>query len=227
MGLGAASSPPPAPLMLRPPVPQTKGTTSFGKRHNKSHTLCRRCGRRSYHVQKKTCSACGYPAAKTRSCENPPQPNLGPKCPTAAEQAAGCWPVWREPVANCAVARPSHPTAFPSLGLLPRASRGVHRVTAPPRTPLRTRLHDPEQWGSLRLVRFAQTTGPTRPFAARRLARAAAGISRRWLARLRTASVRVRGKPLFYFFHLCSCGVSISGTLQSGTLFSTLVLEVH
>merc|ERR1711971_409652 len=44
----------------------TKGTTSFGKRHNKSHTLCRRCGRRSYHVQKKTCAACGYPAAKTR-----------------------------------------------------------------------------------------------------------------------------------------------------------------
>jgi len=26
-----------------------------------------RCGRRSYHVQKKTCAACGYPAAKTRS----------------------------------------------------------------------------------------------------------------------------------------------------------------
>merc|ERR1711924_535295 len=45
----------------------TKGTTSFGKRHNKSHTLCRRCGRSSFHVQKKTCAACGYPAAKTRS----------------------------------------------------------------------------------------------------------------------------------------------------------------
>ena len=25
-----------------------------------------RCGRRSYHIQKKTCSYCGYPAAKTR-----------------------------------------------------------------------------------------------------------------------------------------------------------------
>merc|ERR1712096_437879 len=48
-------------------VDMTKGTTSFGKRHNKSHTLCRRCGRRSYHVQKKTCAGCGYPAAKTRS----------------------------------------------------------------------------------------------------------------------------------------------------------------
>ncbi|ODQ50532.1 60S ribosomal protein L37 [Saitoella complicata NRRL Y-17804] len=44
----------------------TKGTQSFGKRHNKSHVLCRRCGRRSFHVQKHTCSSCGYPAAKTR-----------------------------------------------------------------------------------------------------------------------------------------------------------------
>ncbi|KAJ8325927.1 hypothetical protein BDV3_003789 [Batrachochytrium dendrobatidis] len=47
----------------------TKGTTSFGKRHNKSHTLCRRCGRRSFHIQKKTCAQCAYPAAKTRSYE--------------------------------------------------------------------------------------------------------------------------------------------------------------
>jgi ribosomal protein L37E len=74
-----------------------KGTSSFGKRHNKSHTLCRRCGqffiislldgtlgyrlrsrvqllihhftgRRSLHIQKHTCSSCGYPAAKTRKC---------------------------------------------------------------------------------------------------------------------------------------------------------------
>ncbi|KAA8575930.1 hypothetical protein EYC84_006095 [Monilinia fructicola] len=44
----------------------TKGTSSFGKRHNKTHTLCRRCGRRSLHIQKHTCSGCGYPAAKTR-----------------------------------------------------------------------------------------------------------------------------------------------------------------
>ncbi|PQE22885.1 60S ribosomal L37 protein [Rutstroemia sp. NJR-2017a BBW] len=44
----------------------TKGTSSFGKRHNKSHTLCRRCGRRSLHIQKHTCASCGYPAAKTR-----------------------------------------------------------------------------------------------------------------------------------------------------------------
>ncbi|KAJ2995073.1 60S ribosomal protein L37 [Globomyces sp. JEL0801] len=45
----------------------TKGTQSFGKKHTKSHTLCRRCGRRSFHNQKKTCAQCGYPAAKTRS----------------------------------------------------------------------------------------------------------------------------------------------------------------
>ncbi|KAI5969974.1 RPL37B [Candida margitis] len=44
-----------------------EGTPSLGKRHNKSHTLCNRCGRRSFHVQKKTCSSCGYPAAKLRS----------------------------------------------------------------------------------------------------------------------------------------------------------------
>ncbi|KAI8078817.1 60S ribosomal protein L37 [Halteromyces radiatus] len=42
-------------------------TSSFGKRHTKSHTLCRRCGNRSFHKQKKTCAQCGYPAAKIRS----------------------------------------------------------------------------------------------------------------------------------------------------------------
>ncbi|KAJ3214959.1 60S ribosomal protein L37 [Clydaea vesicula] len=46
---------------------QTKGTCSFGKRHVKTHTLCKRCGRRSFHNQKKTCAQCGYPAAKLRS----------------------------------------------------------------------------------------------------------------------------------------------------------------
>ncbi|KAL6052757.1 60S ribosomal protein L37 [Balamuthia mandrillaris] len=44
----------------------TKGTCSFGKRHNKSHTLCRRCGRRSYHIQKKECASCGFPAPRLR-----------------------------------------------------------------------------------------------------------------------------------------------------------------
>ncbi|KAK3865387.1 hypothetical protein Pmani_014763 [Petrolisthes manimaculis] len=44
----------------------TKGTSSFGKRHNKTHTLCRRCGRSSYHIQKKRCAQCGYPDKKRR-----------------------------------------------------------------------------------------------------------------------------------------------------------------
>ncbi|CAG9560524.1 unnamed protein product [Danaus chrysippus] len=46
---------------------KTKGTSSFGKRRNKTHTLCRRCGRSSYHIQKSQCAQCGYPAAKLRS----------------------------------------------------------------------------------------------------------------------------------------------------------------
>uniref|UniRef100_A0A194AKT0 Ribosomal protein L37 n=1 Tax=Pinctada fucata TaxID=50426 RepID=A0A194AKT0_PINFU len=44
----------------------TKGTSSFGKRHNKTHTRCPRCGRRTYHIQKKTCAQCGYPSPTIR-----------------------------------------------------------------------------------------------------------------------------------------------------------------
>lgn len=47
----------------------TKGTSSFGKRHTKTHTLCRRCGNRAFHKQHKTCAQCGYPSAKLRSYE--------------------------------------------------------------------------------------------------------------------------------------------------------------
>ncbi|KAJ6862415.1 hypothetical protein NC652_039304 [Populus alba x Populus x berolinensis] len=43
-----------------------KGTGSFGKRRNKTHTLCVRCGRRSFHLQKSRCSACAFPAARVR-----------------------------------------------------------------------------------------------------------------------------------------------------------------
>jgi large subunit ribosomal protein L37e len=37
----------------------TKGTPSKmgGK---KTHTMCRRCGKHSYHVQKRRCAACGF-----------------------------------------------------------------------------------------------------------------------------------------------------------------------
>mmetsp|Transcript_8386 Transcript_8386/g.22081 ORF Transcript_8386/g.22081 Transcript_8386/m.22081 type:complete len:94 (-) Transcript_8386:191-472(-) len=45
----------------------TKGTSSFGKRTSKTHTLCVRCGRRSYHIQKSKCASCGYPAARKRT----------------------------------------------------------------------------------------------------------------------------------------------------------------
>lgn len=50
-------------------VLQTKGTSSFGKRHNKTHTLCVRCNRSAYHIQKKVCASCRYPAARKRKCE--------------------------------------------------------------------------------------------------------------------------------------------------------------
>ncbi|KJE96812.1 ribosomal protein rpl37 [Capsaspora owczarzaki ATCC 30864] len=44
----------------------TKGTSSFGERHTKTHTLCRRCDRRAFHMQKQTCGACGYPSPRLR-----------------------------------------------------------------------------------------------------------------------------------------------------------------
>ena len=64
-------SAPPSPTATRTeklthPPSQTKGTSSFGKRHSKTHTTCRRCGKVSFHIQKKVCSSCGYPGAKMR-----------------------------------------------------------------------------------------------------------------------------------------------------------------
>merc|ERR1712166_1668831 len=44
----------------------TKGTSSFGKRNGRSHTLCKRCGNRSWAIQTQKCASCGYPSAKTR-----------------------------------------------------------------------------------------------------------------------------------------------------------------
>ena len=46
-----------------------KGTPAFGQRNDKSHTLCRRCGKRSYHIQKKKCASCGFPSARIRHCK--------------------------------------------------------------------------------------------------------------------------------------------------------------
>ncbi|CAK8992108.1 unnamed protein product [Durusdinium trenchii] len=45
------------------------GTPAMGKRHKKTHAMCPRCGKRSYHQQRKQCASCGYPAAKIRSYE--------------------------------------------------------------------------------------------------------------------------------------------------------------
>ncbi|KAJ1960938.1 hypothetical protein IWQ62_004040, partial [Dispira parvispora] len=41
--------------------------TSFGRRHTKTHSMCRRCGQRAFHNQKKRCASCAYPSAKIRS----------------------------------------------------------------------------------------------------------------------------------------------------------------
>ncbi|KAB0403292.1 hypothetical protein E2I00_001041 [Balaenoptera physalus] len=43
-----------------------KGTSSFGKRRNKMHMLCHRCGSKTYHLQKSTCGKCGYTAKRKR-----------------------------------------------------------------------------------------------------------------------------------------------------------------
>ncbi|XP_032145321.1 60S ribosomal protein L37-like [Sapajus apella] len=50
-----------------------KGMSSFGKCCNKMHTLCRRCGSKTYHLQKLTFGPgaltfgkCGYPAKSKR-----------------------------------------------------------------------------------------------------------------------------------------------------------------
>ncbi|XP_035109095.1 large ribosomal subunit protein eL37-like [Callithrix jacchus] len=44
----------------------TKGTSRFGKRCNKMHALCRRCGSRACHLQKSTRGKCGCPAKRKR-----------------------------------------------------------------------------------------------------------------------------------------------------------------
>ncbi|MAG38507.1 50S ribosomal protein L37e [Candidatus Woesearchaeota archaeon] len=46
----------------------TKGTPSMGRKSGKkTHIVCRRCGKRTYHARKKVCSSCGYgKTSKTR-----------------------------------------------------------------------------------------------------------------------------------------------------------------
>ena len=39
----------------------TKGTASKGKHSGKvTHARCRRCGKRTYHLNKRQCASCGY-----------------------------------------------------------------------------------------------------------------------------------------------------------------------
>ena len=44
-----------------------KGTQSFGKRHTKVHSNCRRCGNKTWHIQKRRCAKCGFPDKKMRA----------------------------------------------------------------------------------------------------------------------------------------------------------------
>lgn len=38
-----------------------KGTPSMGKKgRGKVHIVCRRCGRKAYHIRKKRCASCGF-----------------------------------------------------------------------------------------------------------------------------------------------------------------------
>ncbi|OBS60537.1 hypothetical protein A6R68_08344 [Neotoma lepida] len=54
---------------LRGRSKMTKGASSFGKRRSKTHTLCRRCGSKAYHLQESTCGKCVYPAKRKRKCD--------------------------------------------------------------------------------------------------------------------------------------------------------------
>lgn len=57
------------------------GTPALGRRkHKKTHTICRRCGKVSYHKQNQECASCGYPNASMRRCEYPQRDPPGP-CP--------------------------------------------------------------------------------------------------------------------------------------------------
>ncbi|RME54022.1 50S ribosomal protein L37e [Candidatus Woesearchaeota archaeon] len=39
----------------------SKGTAARGKwSRGKSHIVCRRCGRHSFHTSRKVCASCGY-----------------------------------------------------------------------------------------------------------------------------------------------------------------------
>ncbi|KAG7272801.1 hypothetical protein CRUP_017855 [Coryphaenoides rupestris] len=70
-------------LLLQP----DEGTSSFGKRRNKTHGLCRRCGSKAYHLQKSTCGKCGYPEKRKRKLYVCPTTTY--VCPLAGERLNG------------------------------------------------------------------------------------------------------------------------------------------
>lgn len=45
----------------------SKGTPSFGKKNKRNHLLCPRCGKMSFHKQRRACAACAFPEAKRRT----------------------------------------------------------------------------------------------------------------------------------------------------------------
>ena len=47
---------------VRPPhfATMTKGIGRTGTRNDKTHIICRRCGKSSYNVQKSACASCGF-----------------------------------------------------------------------------------------------------------------------------------------------------------------------
>ena len=55
-----------------------------------------RCGKRSYHIQKSTCAACGYPSARTRKCTSSSDAHPGAIARAACE------------VLRCGFARHAH-----------------------------------------------------------------------------------------------------------------------
>ncbi len=47
-----------------------KGTPTLGKKSSgKLHIICRRCGKKSYHMKRKVCSSCGY--GRSKKLRNP------------------------------------------------------------------------------------------------------------------------------------------------------------
>ena len=64
------------------------GTNEHEEGANESNSSLSLSGRRSLHIQKHTCSSCGYPAAKTRKCTFSPTSNLHPSIHPATPNPA-------------------------------------------------------------------------------------------------------------------------------------------